>query len=100
MMARSPGHGRRFVVGDWLFGFYLIIAVVGILTVEYGPWRYGTSLLALSLLLAAWTRGVLPEEMSGMLRVRRRLVDVAALGVLGTAIMVLTIVIHSPVTPG
>ena len=100
MMARNPGRGRHLVVGDWLFGFYLVIAVIGIATVEYGPWRYGTGLLALSLLLAAWTRTVLPEEMTGMLRVRRRLVDVAALTLLGTAIMLLTIVIHStPTTP-
>jgi hypothetical protein len=98
-MAR-PGHARHLVVGDWLFGFYLVIAVIGIATVEYGPWRYGTGLLALALLLAAWTRMVLPEEMTGMLRVRRRLVDVAALTLLGTATMLLTIVIHStPITP-
>jgi hypothetical protein len=100
MMVRSPGHGRHLVVGDWLFAFYLVIALIGIATVEYGPWRYGTGLLALSLLLAAWTRIVLPEEMTGMLRVRRRLVDVAALTLLGTAILLLTIVIHTPATPG
>jgi hypothetical protein len=35
-----------------------------------------------------------------MLRVRRRLVDVATLTLLGTSIMLLTIVIHStPATP-
>ena len=93
MITDSVGAKRRTVVGDWLFGFFALLGVIGLAVIALGPWRYGTGMLSMALLLASWSRIVLPEDRAGLLRVRRRLVDVVALTSLGAAARVLTIVI-------
>jgi hypothetical protein len=47
------------------------------------------------LLVTSWTRLVLPEAMAGMLRVRRKAVDVVGLTVLGAGLLVLAVVVPS-----
>jgi hypothetical protein len=48
------------------------------------------------LLMAAVARLVLPERRAGMLRSRRRLVDVAALGALGAGLLIAGLVLPPP----
>ncbi|MEJ7757747.1 MAG: DUF3017 domain-containing protein [Nocardioidaceae bacterium] len=44
-------------------------------------------------MVTSWTRLVLPEAMAGMLRVRRRSVDVVGLTLLGAGLLVLAVVV-------
>jgi hypothetical protein len=70
--------------------FYLIVlgsAVAGIALSAAGRWHAGMIWLGGSLLAAAVVRLVLPESQAGMLHVRRRLVDVALLLVLGGGVL-------------
>jgi Protein of unknown function (DUF3017) len=93
VIADNLGAQRRAVIGDWLFGCYVVLGLLGLALIAFAPWRYGTGTLSLALLMASWSRIVLPEDRAGLLRVRNRLVDVVALTSLGAAAMVLTIVI-------
>ena len=56
----------------------------------------GTLVLAGVLLIAAMARLVLPERRAGMLSSRRRMLDVAILGVLGIGLLVAGLVVPVP----
>ena len=56
----------------------------------------GTLVLAGVLLIAALARLVLPERQAGMLSSRRRFVDVAIFGALGTGLLVAGLVVPVP----
>ena len=58
--------------------------------------RSGTLVFASVLLLAAMARLVMPERRVGMLSSRRRLLDVAFLGVLGIGLLVAGLVVPVP----
>ena len=80
---------------------YLIVVgmtVTGLAIVVVGAWRTGVSWMGAGLLLGSLFRLVLPERRAGMLRVRRKTVDVALLALAGAALIVLAIVI--PDQPG
>ena len=80
---------------------YLIVvgmAVTGLAIVVVGAWRTGVSWMGAGLLFGSLFRLVLPERRAGMLRVRRKSVDVALLALSGAALIVLAIVI--PDQPG
>lgn len=75
---------------------YLIVvgmAVTGLAIVVVGAWRTGVSWMGAGLLFGSLFRLVLPERRAGMLRVRRKTVDVALLALSGAALIVLAIVI-------
>jgi Protein of unknown function (DUF3017) len=103
MMRRGPGERRTHAVGDWLFGSCLVVCLGGLAVAAYGQWRQGVALCAVGLLVTSWTRLVLPDAMAGMLRVRRKAVDVLGLTLLGAALLVLAIIVPSgtglPATP-
>ena len=86
---------RRHAVGDWLFASCLVVSLSGLAVAAYGPWRQGVALCAVGLLVTSWTRLVLPEAMAGMLRVRRKAVDVIGLTLLGAALLVLAVLVPS-----
>jgi hypothetical protein len=58
--------------------------------------RSGTLVLAGVLLIAAMARLILPERRVGLLSSRRRLLDVAILGVLGIGLLVAGLVVPVP----
>jgi hypothetical protein len=63
---------------------YLVVAgalVVGLAIVAAGPWRTGVSVMGAALAVAFVARAVLPDERAGMLRIRRRFVDLTTLAV-------------------
>jgi len=75
---------------------YLVVIatmLVGLGTVAAGAWRVGLALMGGSFLLAFAGRAVLPDERAGMLRIRRRFIDLATMAVCGGAILVLAAVI-------
>jgi hypothetical protein len=71
------------------------VSLSGLGLAAYGQWRQGVALCAVGLLVTSWTRLVLPEAMAGMLRVRRKAVDVVGLTVLGAGLLVLAVVVPS-----
>jgi hypothetical protein len=95
MTAGGDGGRRPHAIGDWLFGSSLVVSLSGLAVAAYGQWRQGVALFAVGLLITSWTRLVLPEAMTGMLRVRRKAVDVVGLTLLGTGLLVLAIVVPS-----
>jgi len=75
---------------------YLVVvgmAVTGLAVVVAGVWRAGVSWMGAGLLVGSFFRLVLPEHRAGMLRVRRKAVDVALPALAGFALIVLALVI-------
>jgi hypothetical protein len=71
----------------------LAVTVVGFTAVRMWYWRKGMLVMAAALLLAAALRLLLPAGRAGLLVVRSRPLDVAALASLGAALAVLATVI-------
>lgn len=87
---RTPG-GKS--LGTVAFLGAMALGMVGIVVVAIGPWRQGVGYVGGALLLACLARLVIPERMAGMLRVRRKAVDVVVLGLLGLGVVVLSLVV-------
>jgi hypothetical protein len=80
-------------LGGLLYSVVAITVVVGLAFVAVGPWRTGVGICGGGLIAAAFGRAAIPERMSGLLRVRRRGVDVLLMLALGIALVVLATVI-------
>ncbi len=92
MREDNPG-GRPRTIGGVVYLAVLATAALGLVVVVAGAWRAGVSWMGAGLLLGAAARLVLTERGAGMLRVRRRLSDVAMLTVAGVALIVLAVVV-------
>lgn len=80
---------RPRTLGGMVFLGVLIAALAGVVVAALGPWRLGVSLLAVSLLVGAGSRLLIPEPNSGMLKVRGRYIDAIILTGLGIALLIL-----------
>ncbi len=78
--------GRVYVV-------VLLIAVGGLGLVVAGLWRPGATLLGVAFLVATIGRLALPDEDAGMLKLRRKAIDVPTLLAIGVALVVLASVV-------
>lgn len=76
-------------------GYLVVVAglAVGMVVVALGAWRTGVTIMGLSFALAFVMRAALPDGRAGMLRVRRRLLDVAVLALCGAVLLLLAVVI-------
>jgi hypothetical protein len=77
---------------------YLVVAgmlVVGTVIAALGPWRTGVTVMGAALATAFVARAVLPDERAGMLRIRRRLVDLTTLAVCAAGMFALVAAIPS-----
>jgi hypothetical protein len=75
---------------------YLVVVggvLVGLALVAVGPWRAGIATMGASFGVATVARAVLPDERAGMLRIRRRFVDITAMGVCCAGMVILAVVI-------
>lgn len=75
---------------------YLLMAasvLSGLAVVVLGPWRTGTLVMGVGLVLGGGMRLVLPDRQAGMLRVRRKGTDVALMVLVGIALVVLSFVV-------
>ena len=84
---------RPRTVGGVVYLGVLAATGVGLTLVATGPWRLGLGVIGGSLLFGALLRLVIPNGSAGMLGMRPKLVDVMALLVLGTGLVVLAGVI-------
>jgi hypothetical protein len=76
--------------------FFLIcvgMVLAGLVLVAFAPWRSGITVMGLAFALAFVMRMVLPDERAGMLRVRRRLLDLFVLAMCSGLLLGLAVVI-------
>lgn len=70
--------------------------VIGIGIVVAGQWRLGVSVMAAAFGVAALSRAVLPDERAGMLRIRRRLVDITTMATCSGGLFLLVALTTAP----
>ncbi len=85
---------RRRWWQQWPIALVLALVVVGLALSGLHYVRKGPALVGAAALLGALLRAVLPDEDAGMLAVRRRAVDVAVLGGIGIATLLITLTIQ------
>ncbi|WP_079076946.1 DUF3017 domain-containing protein [Streptomyces sp. Root369] len=96
--ARPEGGGRAAPrdapapARQWPVLAVLATVGLGLLLTALDQFRYGTLLVGLALLAGAVLRWLLPDV--GMLAVRSRFTDIATYGVLGTAIVLLAMMVQ------
>ncbi len=79
-----PARGRQLPLAATL-----AVVGAGLAVGAAGPWRLGASVVGAGVVLAAVLRLALPARRAGLLAVRSRRLDVAFLGGLGVALLVL-----------
>lgn len=75
---------------------YLVVVgtlVMGMGIVALGPWRTGVALMGAALGIAFAARAVLPDERAGMLRIRRRFVDLTTFALCSAGMFALVVAI-------
>jgi hypothetical protein len=77
----------------WPLVASVAVLVVGFLVVIAGHWRPGSLIMAVAMLAAGGMRLVLPRHISGLLVLRRRLVDVVIMLGLGISILVFALLV-------
>ncbi len=88
---------RPRTVGGVVFLLVLAVTLTGVVVVALSHWHAGLILSGAALLGAGCARLVLPNGQAGMLGVRRKLVDVSTLVVLGVGLLVVAALIREPV---
>jgi hypothetical protein len=86
-MSATPSTRGGITPGTAAFAAAVGLAVLGVALAAFGAWEVTVWLLAAALAGAAMARLVLPDELAGLLRVRRKAVDVLAFVLLGTGIV-------------
>ncbi|MGH3498217.1 MAG: DUF3017 domain-containing protein [Nocardioidaceae bacterium] len=77
-------------------GVYLLVLaalVVALVLVSLGSWRLGLGVAGASVIVACVARGVIPERMAGLLRIRRRASDMVMMAVIGVGLVVLAFIV-------
>ena len=75
---------------------YLVVTsalLAGLVVVAFGAWRSGVIVMGIAFGVAFAFRAVLPDDRAGMLRIRRRFVDLTTMGVCSAGMLVLSVVV-------
>lgn len=81
---------------EWPLILVLGTAIAGLAVVADNHFKRGTVIFGCALLLGTFLRAVLPEERAGLLKVRRKWIDVATLGFFAVATVTLAVVVPPP----
>lgn len=81
--------------GSQLYLLQLLTVAVGIALVVTGLWRAGIIAIGVAFVVGAVARFVVPIDHTGMLRVRGKAFDMVWMTTLGTALILLALVIPS-----
>lgn len=86
---------RRYpsTLGGAVYIGVLAATVVGLVIASTGAWRQGVGWIGCALLAAAAARGALSDDNAGMLRVRRKVLDIVLLVVGGVLLLFLAFTI-------
>ena len=88
----APRHHPQ-TLGGAVYLLVVATAAIGLLAAVFGPWRTGVAWLGIAVVIGSAARLLIPERQAGMLRVRRKLPDVALMLLAGVALVVLSIVV-------
>ena len=83
----------RLPLGEWPITVVLLVVGAAVVVIATGHFKRGSLLFAAGVLLAAVLRAVLPSATAGSLAVRGRLLDALTAGVLGMAVLALTLIV-------
>jgi hypothetical protein len=86
-------------VGGVVYLGVLIATLAGVVVVALGEWRSGLTTIGVAVLVGGVGRLVLRNSSAGMLGIRRKLIDVVTLLLLGGALVVLAAIIPDPTLP-
>ena len=78
---------------QWPIAIIYLGILAALIVVVFVDFRFGAILLSLSVLLAFFLRLQLPDAAAGLLRARRRRVDLTVLATLGTFLLILALVV-------
>ena len=95
MILQDNPNRRPQTLGGMAYLLLLVTTVTGLLLAAVGAWRAGIVAMGGGLLVGALARLLLPEDRAGMLRVRRKPVDVAMMVLVGVALLTLAAVIRN-----
>ena len=88
------GGARAALRREWPLAVTLSGMLAGLLVaLAFDRFRRGVVLMAAAVVFAGWLRALLPESRIGLLRVRSRRIDVAALFTLGVGLLVLALAV-------
>jgi hypothetical protein len=73
-----------------------LVAAAGLGVAALGPWRTGLIVMGCALFAGALARLVIADELAGMLKVRRKTLDVCFLTAVGAGLVTLAIVVPRP----
>jgi hypothetical protein len=95
-----PEEPRRYpsTIGGAVYIVVGLTTVGGLAMIAFGPWRSGLATMGGALIAGACGRLVLADHNSGMLKVRRKSLDVFFMASLGAALIALSIAV--PNQPG
>lgn len=85
----EPPRRRPSTFGGLIYLVVVAVTLVGFGLVAFGPWRRGIALVGVAFVFASGMRLFINEGEAGMLRVRGRLFDAAALAGVGVTLIVL-----------
>ncbi|MGI8577095.1 MAG: DUF3017 domain-containing protein [Nocardioidaceae bacterium] len=81
--------------GGIVYLIVLALVFIGLVLIVAGAWRTGVTLMGVSFGIAFVMRSVLPDDRAGMLRVRRRYIDITTLVLCSAAFLVLAVIVPS-----
>ncbi len=84
---------RPSTTGGIIYLVVLAGVLVGLALAGAGAWRTGVATMGASFGLATVSRAVLPDDRAGMLRIRRRFVDLTVMGLCCAGMLILAAVI-------
>lgn len=90
-------NGRRVPFGTVVYVVAVAVVGAGLGVMALGPWRVGASMCGAALGVAAVGRITIPDRAAGLLRVRRRTIDV--LWMLSLAALIITLAVIIPSQP-
>lgn len=84
---------QNFLKNQWPIASVYAGLLVSLLVVVWVDFRIGAVLLALSVLWAFALRWTLPDAKVGLLKIRRRRIDLTILATLGVILIILALVV-------
>ncbi len=84
---------RPSTTGGIIYLVVVAMLLTGLAIVASGGWRAGVALMGASFGVAFVARGVLPDDRAGMLRVRRRFLDLLTMAICCIVMLVLAALI-------
>jgi Protein of unknown function (DUF3017) len=80
---------------EWPLAVTALVGLAGLVMIVFDGWRAGVFVFAAGILLAGILRLLLSDDGAGLLRVRRRTFDAVMLFGMGSAVLVLGLIIPS-----